>query len=1013
MKHFRFLHLSIICFLALIGLSIATPCFANAAPAKASIVVDEKGEEWIRIPKEGNADQLVRVVDANEQQILEAFGNFDFKSIPGQSLKQFGPEYIKFSAALMVVQMSTCFGTTSSLAALSPISSPASPTCVDDFLTHLVDWKGWVGFYFFMLGNRYTSTGMMKIATISLAYVGKTKSIPELRRKLAPFLGYLGMTGGSLASQVVHHFLSAPSWGQCISLMKTEGLTSVPCKEAFTHFLSVEDFWDDFAAASMAMITATVAATVTQSVFLQSTHLLSDSKLLARRGVRVLGGNSKAIQFVARHGSKVIDVLRVGKNLTVATGVPGVVVLVVTQVGQFALFLAWDEALRNPFSRGYYDWETSGGVNSAILNITAAAKENQKLEWKKPYVIITEKCTHRTYNRTTKKMESVCSKKYVDPLMSNLAQLNYGAQRYRKKVLQNPIDMAIQGWTGKMEGVLQKYKISKTFIEYISKERAKNESRALTLAESSVYILFLWKNSLEFELSQHPYIPKNVKPLLVDLATALGVDYEKLEVVKRETTPSRTNYYTPEIAEIANTIKLTAQQTTAVKNALEAIKLYTLNGLKKDSPLPGVECNHLPLMCLARDTTQTLNLQNIEISKTSSESFFDVVLFHIFGTEKSTTTHNVEFTNAIYEAFRVEQAVADTAFEMLCGQGKDIVYRNTGNNGRKATLTVPMLIDFEIRDLSLNCYDYSSLRGKFDISKEDILRPWIVDGRIYPTALDMLSSKNISLISGRSSQELNSWWFEKAFKPMSQFLFTMAKEYQTHLNENFFAHLDDYTPEQLVHVSQPQMRGGALDYKIVSFPGLWERPTLSMSLMAQVNFVLDTAKYYGPSTQDSKKYDALKIAFARYILNLKEVQRLEPMEKEWAAFSAKINSAQSDNLAIGKALETFDTGIQEAVLSKERLQRMVELRAEVIRLRNELFFEMSGRSFETMSGLEPRLYKARAQREIEDFTQHMSISEKENKQFTSFILVVGSLDNIIFEIGKLYDNLGAKPFFGM
>ncbi|MCC6138586.1 MAG: hypothetical protein IT287_08130, partial [Bdellovibrionaceae bacterium] len=946
MKRLNALKISIICMLVLFVLNTASPCFAQNAAAtteKSSIVIDNKGEEWIRIPQEGKADLLVRVSEADEKDIINAFNNFDFKSIPMQSLKQFGPEYLKFSAALMMVQMSTCFGTNSSLSSLSPIASAATPTCVDDFLTHLVDWKGWVGFYFFMLGNRYTSQGLMKIATLSLAHVGKPKSIPALRKKLTPLFGYLGMTGGSLASQVVHHFLSAPSWGQCIELLKEEGLGSVPCKEAYTHFLTVEDFWDDFAAGSMSMITSSIAATVTHKLIGTSGQALKNLPLLAKRGLRIVGGNSKAIDLVAKYGSKAIKVLRVGKNITVATGVPGVVVFVVTELGQFVLFLAWDEVLKNPFSRAYYDWDTSGGVNRAIIDVTSAAKENKKLDWKKPYIVSTKKCTYRQYNKTTKKMESVCSTQHVDPFMSNYMEFFYGAQRYRKKVLLNPIDQAIQGWAGKMSDVIKKYKMSKSLMEHLAKEREKNESRAMNLQESSIYIMALWKNTLEIELPLHPNIPKNVRPLLLNLASALGTNYENLALSKATTVPARTNYFTQELIDAAAAIKLNSQKILAVKEALKALQVYSGTPLENDVQLVGLQCGYLPMLCLAKETTQALDLKNtFESSKESS---------------------NIELTEALFGIFG-DTLAADTTFEMLCGNGKDVIFKNINNNGRKASLSLPAVIKFERKDFDINCFDYTSLRDKFDFTKEDVLRPWVINGRIYPTAVDMLSSRDVSWIFGKSKTEIDAWWFKTAFQPMSKFLFTMAKQYQTHLNDTFFSEFDDLKPEELVHSSSPQMRGANLVHHIVSSSGIWDRPRLSTSLMAQVNFVMHTAKYYGPATQ-SKNFDLIKLAFAKYILNLKEAQRIQSMESVWLDYTEKMKLEGTDTQTIINAQDAFDEALSEAVLSKERQKRMLDLRTDIVRLKNELFFQISGTSYAELTGIDKSVFRLRAQMEIE------------------------------------------------
>lgn len=980
-------------FIVLIVFNAASPCFAKSenknAPA-ASLFVDDKGVEWIRIPREGGVDELVKLSEANEKDILSAFNNFDFKSIPMQSIKQFGPEYIKFSSALLIVQMSMCFGTTSSLSNLSMVASPASPACLDDFLAHLTDWKGVVGFYFFMLGNRYTSTGLMKIATLSLAYAGKPRSIPEFRKKITPLLGYLGMTGGSLASQVVHHFLSAPSWGECISLLKEEGLGSLPCKQAFTHFLTVEDFWDDFAAGTMSMIGATAAATVTHKILASNAHLLKNAPAMAARGIRLVGGSSKALELVAKHGSKAITGLRVVKNMTVATGVPGVMVFVVTELGQFVLFLAWDEVFRNPVARAYYDWETSGGVRENIDKIIESAKENQKLKWEKPYVVTTKVCRGRRYNSNTKRVESHCTESSVDPLMASILEFNYGAQRYRKKVLLNPVETAIASWNGKMSGAIVKYKFTKSLIEHLGKEREKNSGYAMSLAETGYYILTLWKNALDTELERHPKIPPKANPLVMNLANALGVSYASVEIVPIEETPARTNFITIEALELMKRIEMTPSKQTAVLNALTALQAYSQTGIERDVDPLGLQCSFLPVLCLARDTTLLVDLkQTFEASVESTNAELATSLFQVFG----------------------DELASEITWELLCGHGKKLTLKNTGANGRKAFMSLPALLNFERSDYQANCYDHSTLRDKFDfVRDDDVIRPWIMNGRIYKNALDLLASKNTRWTVGTTRKDITEWWMKSAFKPFATFLFDMAKQYQSHLEENLFTQIDDVTPEQLVHMSTPQMRGGALDHHIVSMSGV-ARPSLAVSLMSQVNFVLDTVKYYGPKGADFKKIDLLRLAYARYILGVKVAPNINSMEAVWRSYEGKAIGADAQSVV--NAQEEFDENLKETIMSKEKLAYKISMRKEILRLQALIYEEMTGQEYGALSGLEKMALRIRFATLIEDVNEYKSLTAEEQKIFATFIMVPESLNNITMEIDKLYDKLGAKPFTGM
>lgn len=966
--------------------------FAQSEESKLtpSLVIDEKGEQWIRLSEAGKPDQLVRLAEAKEKDVFAALNTFDFKSIPAQSIKQFGPEYIKFSSALLIVQMGMCFGNKDSLSGFSMISSPATPTCVDDFLAHMTDWKGWVGFYFFMLGNRYTSTSLMKVASLSLHHMGKTKNIPQLRRQMAPLFGYLGMAGGSLASQVVHHFLSAPSWGQCIDLMSEEGLGSLPCREAFTHFLSVEDFWDDFAAGTMSMITSSAAATVTHLFLGKSPGFIKDVALLAQRGARVVGGNSKALELVAKLGSRAITGVRVVKNLTVVSGVPGVVVFVTTQIGQFVLFLAWDEVLKNPIARMYYDWDTSASTRNATLAIINAAKANQKIKWEKP-IVKTEKICRGRYQAVT------CTEKSVDPLMESLKNFAYGAKRFRSKVLMNPANAAIAGWSGKMAGIVSKYKFSKSIIEHLSKERAKNLDYSMTATETGLYVLTLWKNTLENELPLHPNVPKKVKPLLTQLEASLAISYAAIQTVNEKAangkSPAHINYFDLEMLETISKVPLNTNRENAIKKALKDLQAYSQTSLEKDTamiPSIGTECNLLPQLCLARDVTLAIDLRKSFNDKTDPVHYEMVfALFQVFGDELSNLA----------------------SWEMLCGNASSLELNNLDNNGRKASMTLPRLLKLSRSDFEANCYDHSTLRDKYDFTASDVTRPWIYEGRIYKNALDLLASKNLSWTVANTPKDIEKWWTNSAFKPFSKFLFEMAKLYQGHLQTHLFSQIDDVTPEQLIHMSSPQMRGGALDYKIVSFNGEWERPSLAVSLMAQSQHIIDTLKYYGPPGADHRTLDELKLAMARYILGVKVVPNINSMNAVWATYVSK--SSAPDVMSVINAQEEFDQNLRETILGKERAESIVKLRKEVIRLKDLVFLQLNQRPYGDLSGPEKTVMRKRAEGPIVNGTDYVTLNPQEQKLFATFILFSESLNNLTVEIGELYDKLGAKPFTGM
>lgn len=976
---------------------VLTPFIANAQSAPSSqIILDQKGDQWISLLSGDQKAQLIKLSEMSDDEFLKEMDSFDLKNIPGSSLKRLGPEYVKFSFALMLVQVKTCFANANSLTNLSLIAAPTSPTCVSDFLAHLTDWRGWVGFYFFIMSSQATSQVGMKILLESRRFIGQPKSLPKLQARIGPYLGYLGMTVGSLTSQVIEHFLRSPSWSQCIKLMSEEGLTSTPCKEAFTDFLSQEDFWDDFWAGSTSMVSASIAAAITQQLvtcrnLMGGTIKMSTLCTAAANKLKILAGKSGAIDLFERVGIRAIKGIRIVKNLYSLTGLPGITFSIVTEVGSFYAFLMWDHVLKNPFSRTYYDLNTSGNVNKAIEDLKIALKENQKLNWQKPFLTHKKECYLSNINAQGE-LETACESRSIDPLVLSLKTLSNGASRYRKKVLLNPLDDTIAQWTNKVSSYLKKYKAAKIVMEYLINEREKQSDFSFSFDERAFYVFVLWHSALEKEINKQTTFSQNLQPLLDKISRDFNIQRTQLPIINLDGENMDSIFATYKKHYNFDTV-LNEQAKNNIRQNILKIKQFLLSrGANDFSSSSQAKCQKFPLLCKAQDMTlaATWNQDNDRNDHSKSRAFI-LSLYSIFG----------------------EMQLNEITWDLICSHNTKLELKNLNNNGSVATLSLPRLVRFSDEELARNCSDKTFLQNKKMLDTSSALQPWVYNGDIYDNIFDLLASSKVQWYFGNTSDGIQEWWTKDIFTPTTQFMFEMAKLYQNHLNEKLMIYIDNVKNDQLVAMSAPQMRGTLLDHHIVTGNlDILNKPSISLSLMGQVRLILDAIQYNWPG-DNADTISQLELAFADYILNIRYPVRLSSMERVWSEYQAAIVAKDVGPREILAAQVQFDEKFQEAVLGKERLLRLKLFRERIVNLKNILFQKMSGIDYNTLSGMDKLKLKKRAQETIANESNYVEISVQEHKKFIAFELLNESLNKILIEIDQLYDKMAAKPFIGM
>jgi len=983
---------------------------------------DHRGEEWIKVPAEGEIpERFVRVAQATEGEIMAAYARASWKDIPLDAAKRFIPENIKFSTAQLLLIFATCFGSQMSPTNLTFQASYTSPTCLTDFVTHLLSPEGWASFYFFIVGHRLTSQSLMKMLLETARMTGQTSKVPYLKAKYAQVFGWLGMAGGMFTSQVAHHFFTAPSFGVCIKEIPKAGIFTHACTEAVKHFTTIEGFWDDMAGGSASMITSSIAAHLTQKYLLSNKGLLQQlARTGAAGGWKLLAGNPSALVTLG-HAGNAIKVLR---GLIFVGGVPGFVI----QVGHFVLFLAWDEFFKYPFMRGWHDLTKSGKVKDGIAKIDLAAPENQKLKWNTPWITREEQCTRKRLNRTEFRTE--CKEILEEPLTVGLDLLSYGAQMYRKKVLLDTLDKDSMGWATKTNNYINNYKLSKILLEHIYKNKPRTTRTSLNLTLTAQNLARTWRNAFEYELVHTNPDKTKILQLLDQLERESLVPRRVYEPEKTFSMTDKSTW--GNLWSIAFSVPLQKlKDTTFADDAKENnLRALLINFQKEIASRAGrlnmnsdpnssftstaLDCSYMRYTCDALSITERIDFNAI---RNNQETYMipENDPFMI----AATLTFGPDLLNKVF-------------FNYICNQETEFLFRGTGNDGWAAHFGTPRLISFsndrDARNFEReNCWTRNGFGGPGPMAvftTNDIAKMWVVNGRPYSDALSMLQDNFLPLVSGLQARDAFNWWQTKAFPKTSEFLRNMTIRYQGVLQDRFFNEVPAMTVDELILRTRPNMRGPELDHHIVTLQlDMWNRPKMSESMMGQVTYILDKIKYYGPActpsgplaleaaTQNrfnwfcSRKDKLLKeiqLAIGEYILGLNSPVEHHRIFDAWSKYESDVQVAGTDYEALAKTNEDFRKALYEIGLGPEKIAVMQSQRATINRLLGELYSSLANYDYDD-------LFEQEDYREHWDTDYVSKLSTPEYKKYIFFVFAHDSLHKIVVEIDELYDRLGLKP----
>jgi hypothetical protein len=961
------------------------------------VFVDARGDKWALVPDATKSQGVVYIrLDriTTEQMITTFAGKFEIPTMVVESMKSYVPEQIKFTAVLFGINMAKCFG--GGIAGL-PFSNANSysPTCVDDFIHHATDPKGMAGFYFFILFNRGATQGLNQIATILAANAKNPESALILRQKLMPLFGYLGMAAGSLASSVTSHFLNAPSWGQCFKLFTSEGMTSQPCKEAYTYFLSVEGFWGDFAGSTAEMLTAAILASSTQAALKYSANYIINSSL-ARSSVKFLGGSVRALEMTGKAGAGIVQAVRFVGTTSLVSGIPGVVVFVTTQVGSYILFLAWDEIIRAPFMREYNSNTKSWDIGTAIKTINTSMDETKKLSFEKAYLPETCKKVFKKAPRGSFTMKCTTSA----PLDEGLKNLRLAATQYRKSVLMDGLEEATSSWKSKVTGYLSHYRASKMLLEYIHELKEQNLATVMDVQLAGKDYVSRWKAALQREVpDQSPFKQTMLRQFAqIDYYIYQVDEMNRIEDDSTWWGKARALFYDlqEKVKASRNPNYLNARG--QLRRALVANKKYVDENIGRALEIPELfqtppfVCDSAPHSCRVYMTYLKVNFEKLRIDVRSA----------------SMAENNAGVVQFLASSFGTK-AVNDVLYDMLCGYETDFILEGTNDNGRAAAFHPPSLIKGAAREQFLrdNC-THPDGQPKFSFTQDDFSKTWIYKDHSYADPLDILIDAHTPLVTGFYTADAEEIWKEKAFRPTMKFMAQATFDYNSLLQKNYAPLIPEDTPESLIRRSSPQMRGASLDYKIGSYIAFnpWARPTLSESLMGQTLFMLNHIKYsMGGDSQTYALADKLALSMAKLILTFRKIPAPALAKEKMLALQNDLVKLELVDNSLQVTLNEFEDTMTQMVLSEAVMNEIIANMAEVHQISSDLYKHLTGTAFDDMMDEKER-YKAGLTPE-----EQGKLTMPEYKKYIYFKLIWDNTNDIVINYLSLdlYQKLSLKP----
>ncbi len=805
---------------------------------------------------------LSRVELATPQQFVSNMRqDTNFKRTFMGTLKSYPAEYGKFNAAMITLELVACFGGSfgSVFTDFTWKSSVNTPVCVDQLIKSLTTVEGNVGFFSFILANRITSTHLTNLAVLTAAHLNKPLTTERLIALRVP-IGYIGMSFGMMAQQVVSQILTIPTFKECSRDIAAGKFNTPYCIEAANHFLSAEKFWMDFGAGLPSLIGGAVMSSGTHWLIKNHKFLLAKdtAKSLTEDGIKA--------------ALKTMRGLRMTKNLvSVGGGPPGWAIL----VGETVIFLAWSKVLEIPTMQMVWSWYDRPDIrynSSALVEVTSAIK-NAKGFSSKTVDVSCQKVIKKSNLRDKGTSKDVC--RSDEKLSQSLKNLNFYAKRYRERVVLAKLQRYFPDQILKWEKYVTSYVTAKQLLQNVYALRAQN---ALSLARESssllgVYdtgyiIIKTWTNYLWAVNPQDAIAAREALKKLTWSFEELSDSYNRAsEAYYADNTPQISSsgaLLLPPNKSFPNQKKEVSRSISLEQNFIKQLAEFKTI-ITKTFPFDHNEsstCNELlndPELCTA--------LKSVRIIPNDPQDFYKKV--------RNADIYNMVTTLKSYDMI---SPISDALRGFLCGESEvksyerywlglpaqlkmpgivknfsgDPLYNESCQVASYTKDLIPQAFGVDPEDNKYKALPLEKMGDLFDVLPQMF---WSTQNMTYVDPLTILIDPVVALAPGLTEKDAQAWWNKKLSPEVVRFYVNYIIDYKSFLNKNLFGRMDYAEPQQLLDMG---LFGNAekFDAKEI-YTKIGQKSSLNLSLighMQLLSLALDEVSIHGLTGADLTRY---------------------------------------------------------------------------------------------------------------------------------------------------------------
>lgn len=987
--------------------------------------------EYILVPQgENQPPRYIQLDKATPEEIHRTFEQKigSIKEVFGRNLKRYPTEQLRFFAAQGIVQMAACFG--GGVRELDFKSSVNNPSCVDNFLMSLIDIKGWLGFYAFMVANDVTSRQLNNLLNLAHTYrqthsnkdLGRRR--PQIMATLRPYAGYIGMAFGSMASEMVHHVLSLPNLKQCISLAShLKVITAAPvCKEVITHFAGMDRFWHNFFAGVPALLGSAILSAATQNRILKpGAHA---GKIVATEigkgiwaGGKIVSSTTGLSQLTWAQSISNIAAIRVLPQLAQFGNNFGYFVRVVGvgHIGSMVVFFAWDHVLRPPTVKFYWELIDGGtwlwsGIEDYIEDLYIIGDQIHEKGWSTP--LVNETCT------TVARGKSERCRKTDVPLADTLKNLQKSAERYRKNTVVAGLEEASAGWRMKWQKYLETYITGKSLIEQVYKEKKEKNNTEISTVTLTNFIIKVWHRAIQYQ----PYIDDKIKKQVVKLSQALYGTTD-LNLIGQFMSEEELNKRVPQMAnEILNLRRLALQEFGNLREHTCDIMLtknlpltcLAVRETLKTPETPYINYNHQPnLMLKNAQLLRDLESDNYVVKKTLRSMICEQNTRQKYARSDEAKMRGMSPESGLFAKLILPNFIKDytshTKLHKLCkefGGSVAIPKIHTAQLGdlqdldplRKKMLNEAPAVDTGFLDEMLSMISQQQVDVAINIGYL-----WDTDEGLYTDPLSYLMDKDVQLITGGTEESARRWWNKYILSHALDFYISVIIGYNEMLDNKLLAKVEQTTPQVLLqrYKNPTEIADKIHNPWSLIKPWTWlNKTSLNASLIGHIQVITQLidrlADKYEKPDEIRQVTQEINQLMADHTLHMKFFGGIKNVEEHLNSRLLKLKDMEMNPQDVEKELKRFGEEITKLAFqdSREQLTERIQLLTDKL---DELSLLMIDQKVTEIDEISLAMHRAASPEDISQF------DEKEYKFYTG-LQIISHLDGVLDEINNYYYN---------